>query len=122
LTGIKFQVQLAMKTIRNLAGVLLLITGILHIVLFIDKPDDPGSVGVLIFGIIYSVIGILLFNRKIYPLYLGLFIPLIGMTLSIIKFGIPDLVSLLALFKVIGIIVLICCGYLLLNRKLMVNG
>jgi uncharacterized membrane protein HdeD (DUF308 family) len=108
-----------MKPIRLLAGILLLITGILHVVLYIKTPNGPGSIGLLIFGIIYAVLGILLFNRKIYPLYLGLIIPLIGMTLSIIKFGIPDLISLLALFKVIGIIVVICCGYLLLNRKKM---
>jgi uncharacterized membrane protein HdeD (DUF308 family) len=106
-----------MKTIRPLAGILLLITGILHVVLYIKAPDAPGSIGLLIFGIIYTVIGFLLFNKKIYPVYLGLIIPLIGMTLSIIKFGIPGLISMLALFKLIGIIVVICCGYLLLKRK-----
>jgi uncharacterized membrane protein HdeD (DUF308 family) len=108
-----------MKTIRLLAGILLLITGILHVVLYLKTQNDPGSIGLLIFGIIYAVIGFLLFNKKIYPLYLGLIIPLIGMTLSLVKFGIPSLISLLALFKVIGIIVIICCGYLLLNRKKM---
>lgn len=106
-----------MKTIRHLAGILLMITGILHVVLYIKGPDVSGSIGLLSFGIIYSFIGILLFNRKIYPLYLGLIIPLIGMTLSIIKFGIPDLISLLALFKLIGLIVIICCGYLLMSSK-----
>ena len=108
-----------MKPIRLLAGILLLITGILHVVLYIKDPNVSGSIGLLIFGIIYAVIGILLFNRKIYPIYLGLFIPLIGMILSIIKFGIPAMISLLALFKLIGIIVISCCGYLLLNRKKM---
>ncbi len=105
-----------MKQIRILAGILLLITGVLHVVLYIQDPDVPGSIGLLIFGIVYAGIGILLFNRKKYPLYLGLIIPLIGMTLSIIKFGIPELMSLLALFKLIGLIVIICCGYLLLRR------
>jgi len=106
-----------MKPIRLLAGILLLITGILHVVLYIKDPNVSGSIGLLIFGIIYSFIGILLISRKIYPLYLGLIIPLIGMTLSIIKFGIPDLISLLALFKLIGLIVIICCGYLLMSSK-----
>jgi hypothetical protein len=106
-----------MKTIRLTAGILLLITGVLHVVLYIKTQNDPGSTGLLIFGIIYAAIGLLLFNKEVYPLYLGLIIPLIGMTLSIIKFGIPGLISLLALFKVIGIIVIICCGYLLMNRK-----
>jgi uncharacterized membrane protein HdeD (DUF308 family) len=106
-----------MKPIRLIAGILLLITGILHVILYIKTPNEPGSIGLMIFGIIYAIIGILLFNKKIYPLYLGLIIPLIGMTLSIIKFGIPSLISLLALFKLIGIIAIVCCGYLLLTRK-----
>lgn len=106
-----------MKTIRLLTGILLLITGVLHVVSYIRDPNVSGSIGLLIFGILYAVIGILLFNRHNYPLYLGLIIPLIGMTLSIIKFGIPELISFLALFKLIGLIVIICCGYLLLNRK-----
>jgi uncharacterized membrane protein HdeD (DUF308 family) len=106
-----------MKPIRLLAGILLLITGILHVVLYFNAPDNSGSIGLLIFGIIYAVTGILLFNKNTYPLYLGFIVPLIGMTLSIIKFGIPGLISMLALFKLIGIIVVICCGYLLLNRK-----
>jgi|SRR5665647_563964 len=106
-----------MKTIRNLAGVLLLITGILHIVLYFQTPDDPGIIGVLVFGIIYSIIGLILFNKKVYPLYLGVIIPLIGMTLSIIKFGIPELMSMLGLFKIIGLVVVILCIYLLTKRN-----
>lgn len=106
-----------MKPIRSLAGILLLITGVLHVFLYVKDPSVPGSIGLLAFGIIYAVIGILLFNRHTYPVYLGFIIPLIGMTLSLIKFGIPELISLLTLFKVIGLIVIICCGYLLLNRK-----
>lgn len=106
-----------MKTIRLIAGILLLITGVLHVVLYLKDPSVPGGIGLLVFGIIYATIGILLFNRHIYPLYLGLFIPLIGMTLSLIKFGLHDLISLLALFKLIGLAVIICCGYLLFNRE-----
>jgi uncharacterized membrane protein HdeD (DUF308 family) len=82
-----------MKPIRLFAGILLLITGILHVVLYIKDSSMSGSIGLLIFGIIYAVIGILLFNRKIYPLFLGLIIPLIGIILSIIKSGIPDLIG-----------------------------
>jgi uncharacterized membrane protein HdeD (DUF308 family) len=106
-----------MKAIRFIAGILLIISGVLHVVKYIQDPNVPGSIGLLVFGIIYAVIGVLLFNRKLYPLYLGLIIPLIGMTLSIIKFGVPELISLLALFKVIGVIVIACCAYLLLKKS-----
>ena len=106
-----------MKTIRLLAGTLLLISGVLHIVAYFQAPESPGSIPVLAFGVIYVIVGALLFNRKKYPLYLAIFVPLIGMTLSLIKFGIPELISLSALFKVLEIIAIVCCVVLLLKSQ-----
>lgn len=106
-----------MKTIRLLAGILLLISGALHIVAYFLAPESPGSIPILAFGITYMIIGALLFNRKKYPLYLAIVIPLIGMTLSLIKFGIPELNSLSALFKVLEIIAIICCIVLLIKSR-----
>ena len=106
-----------MKTIRLLAGTLLLISGVLHIVAYFQAPESPGSIPVLAFGVIYVIVGALLFNRKKYPLYLAIIIPLIGMTLSLIKFGIPGLVSLSAFFKVMEIIAVVCCFVLLFKSK-----
>ena len=63
------------------------------------------------------IVGLLLFNRKKYPLYLAIIVPLIGMTLSLIKFGIPELISLSALFKVLEIIAVVCCVVLLLKVR-----
>jgi len=100
-----------------LAGTLLLISGVLHIVAYFQAPESPGSIPVLAFGVIYVIVGALLFNRKKYPLYLAIIIPLIGMTLSLIKFGIPELFSLSALFKVLEIIAIICCLVLLLRSQ-----
>lgn len=87
----------------------------LHVFQYVNLSDS--SIGILAFGIIYLVVGALLFNKKTYPLYMGVFIPLTGMTLSIIKFGIPEFLSLSALFKLLGMIVVICCVYILINRK-----
>jgi uncharacterized membrane protein HdeD (DUF308 family) len=106
-----------MKTIRLLAGILLLISGVLHIVAYLQAPESPGSIPVLAFGVIYVIVGALLFNRKKYPLYLAIFVPLIGMTLSLIKFGIPELISLSALFKVLEIIAIVCCIVLLAKSQ-----
>jgi uncharacterized membrane protein HdeD (DUF308 family) len=110
-------IQKAMKTIHQIAGLLLLINGVLHIVEYLNTSNTPGSIGILVFGIIYIITGLLLFNKKTYPVYLGLIIPITGMTLSIIKFGVPELFSLSALFKLIGLIVICCCGYILVTRK-----
>jgi hypothetical protein len=102
-----------MKTIRFAAGVFLLLNGILHIIEYLNTD----SIGILVFGIIYIIIGALLFNKKRYPVYLGLIVPIIGMSLSLIKFGVPGIISLSALFKLIGLIVVICCAFILIKRK-----
>jgi hypothetical protein len=102
-----------MKTIRFIAGSFLLLNGILHIIEYLNS----NNIGILVFGIIYIITGALLFNKKAYPVYLGLIVPIIGMSLSLIKFGIPELISLSALFKLIGLIVVICCAYILIKRK-----
>lgn len=106
-----------MKTIRLLAGILLIINGVLHIVLYLQTSNNAGSIGILVFGIIYIITGSLLFNKKRYPVYLGIIIPIIGMSLSLIKFGVPELISLSALFKVIGLLVIICCSYIIVNQN-----
>jgi hypothetical protein len=106
-----------MKTIRLLAGLLLIVSGILHFIVYFQAPDTPGSIGILGFGVIYCLTGLLLFNRKIYPVYLGIVIPLIGMTLSLIKFGIPELISMSALFKLLEIIAVGCCVCLLIYKR-----
>jgi len=106
-----------MRTFRLLAGILLLTSGILHIAAYFKAPDSPGSIPVLSFGLIYMIVGSLLFNRKKYPVYLAIIVPLIGMTLSLIKFGIPELISLSALFKILEIIAVVCCCVLLIKSQ-----
>jgi len=106
-----------MRTIRLLAGILLLISGILHIVGYFQAPDSPGSIPVLSFGVIYMIVGALLFNRQKYPVYLAIIVPVIGMILSLIKLGIPELISLSALFKVLEIVAVVCCIVLLIKSK-----
>ena len=95
----------------------MLITGVLHVMQYFKAPDDPGSIGTLVFGFIYSITGLLLFTKKLYPLYLGLILPLIGMTIYLIKFGFPDLISIMSLLLLIDVIVIISCAYLLFKRK-----
>jgi len=106
-----------MKTIRILAGILLLISGVLHIVVYFRAPDSPGSIPVLSFGVVYLIVGFLLFNRKKYPVYLAIIVPLIGMSLSLIKFGIPEMISMSALFKVLEVIAVLCCIVVLIKSQ-----
>lgn len=105
-----------MKLIRWLAGIFILISGILHVYLYLKTQGDPGSIGVLVVGFIYCITGSLLFNRRKYPLYLGIAVPLIGMTLSFIKFGVPEIFSLSALFKLLGASAVVCCSIVLFKK------
>jgi len=105
-----------MKNIRYLAALLLVITGVLHIAGYITAPHDPGSLGMLAFGIIYGVTGLLLFTPRKYAVYMGLIFPIIGMTIAIIKFGVKDLGYMMTLLLLIDVVVIVCCAYLLLSR------
>ena len=106
-----------MKTIRLIAGILLVISGVLHVVMYIKSRGDPGSIGTLVFGIIYGTIGLMLFTKQKYPVYLAVIFPLTGMTIVLIKLGFPALISLLTLLLLIDVIVIVGCSYLLLNQK-----
>jgi hypothetical protein len=105
-----------MKKIRQMAGILILLSGVLHVYLYIKAPGDPGGIGVLVVGLMYVITGLFLFNGKMYPLYLGIAVPLIGMTLSFIKFGVPEIFSLWALFKLLGAAAVVCCCIVLFNK------
>ena len=105
-----------MKSIRWLAGIFILISGILHVYLYLKASGDPGSIGILVLGLTYCITGLLLFSSRKYPLYLGVVVPLIGMTLSFIKFGVPEIFSLSALFKLLGAATVVCCSIVLFKK------
>jgi uncharacterized membrane protein HdeD (DUF308 family) len=105
-----------MKNIRYVAAMLLIISGVLHIVLYFKTPHDPGIMGVLAFGIIFAAIGLLLFMPNMYAVYLGLIFPIIGITTALVKVGIKNLGYMMILLLLIDIVVIICCAYLLINR------
>jgi hypothetical protein len=105
-----------MKNIRYVAAMLLIISGVLHIVLYFKTPHAPGIMGTLAFGIIFAAIGLLLFMPNRYAVYLGLIFPIIGMTSALVEFGIENLGYMMILLLLIDIVVIICCGYLIINR------
>jgi len=106
-----------MKTIRFFAALLLVFTGALHVVLYFKAPHDPGSIGMLAFGIIFGTTGLLLLTTRVYAVYLGLILPIIGMTTGIVKFGLKDLTYTMALLYLIDVVVILCCAYILLGKR-----
>ena len=102
-----------MKTIRYIAALLMLISGIWHTIGYFMAPADWGILS-LVVGILYVIIGLLLFTPKIIGVYLGL-IPIIP---PIAAFFVPDvkLDFATSTLLLIDLIVFICCVYLLLKR------
>ena len=104
-----------MKTIRYLAALLLVISGIWHLALYFKAPDIWGIVA-LVFGIMYVIIGLLLFTPKKVGVYLGL-IPLIPLIAAPFMVDLKSLDLTTALILLIDLVVVICCAYLLLKRN-----
>ena len=68
-----------MKTIRYLAALLMIITGILHVLPMFKEVKDPNTIPMLGFGLVYFAIGVLLFMDKKFSQVLGTVFPLIGL-------------------------------------------
>lgn len=106
-----------MKTIRYLAACLLLLTGVLHFLPLIKTPSDPYAIPTMVGGIIYMTIGVLLIMKIKFATYLGVFLPLLGLTGGFIVTGIKNWDLLFSILYAIDAIVVICCLLLLLNKK-----
>ena len=106
-----------MKTIRYLAGCLLLLTGVLHFLPIIETPSDPNAIGMLVGGIIYLTIGVLLIMKIKFAPLLGLFFPLLGIVLGFLVLGFKNWDSFMSFLYAIDAVVVICCLLLLLNKK-----
>ena len=106
-----------MKTIRMLAACLLLFTGVLHIMPVIKTPSDPNAIPMLGFGIVYFLIGVLLFLKTKYSASLGLIVPLIGLGTGFFIVGFANWTTRLTFLFVIDAVVIICCILLLSDKK-----
>jgi hypothetical protein len=106
-----------MKTIRYLAALLMVITGILHVLPIFKEVKDPNALPMLGFGIVYFGIGVLLFMDKKIGQILGIIFPLIGLGIGFGGIGIKNWDTMLTIMFIIDAIVVICCLILLLNRN-----
>ena len=105
-----------MKTIRTLAGGLLLLTGALHIVSLALAKFDPTSMITLVFGLAYLVMGFALFWKGRAILWFGAIVPLVGLALAVIGMLMqPTLLG--ALFIAVDVVVVTCCFYLIFRKE-----
>lgn len=103
-----------MKTIRYFAALLMLISGVWHIVLYLKAPADFG-IAALAFGILYVITGLLLFTPKKLGVYLGL-IPLVPLIMAPFMVDLKNLDLTTTIILLIDLVVFICCAYILLKR------
>jgi hypothetical protein len=106
------------RVLRFSAAVLILFSGILHLVAgLILYATDTVTLAVLVgFGVIYIIIGVGLFvGRRLFT-YLGVIFPIIGGIIGTYAYVTSQMTSTLVVV-VIDVIVILCCAYLLLHRK-----
>jgi hypothetical protein len=107
-----------MKAIRYIASVLLIGAGVCHIYLFLQEPAPiGGSAIVLTFGIIYFVIGILLFLKIKYSPILGIVFPLLGVIVGSIVFDPTQGPLLMKILGIVDLVNIILCSVLVWRRK-----
>lgn len=106
-----------MKPIRFFAALLMLVTGVLHILPMFKAQHDPNALPMLIFGIAFLATGVLLILNKKYAPILGVVFPLIGLATGFFVIGLKNWNTMLTIMFIIDAVVVICCAVLLLNRN-----
>ncbi len=106
-----------MKTIRYFSALLLIITGILHVLPMFKEVKDPNAMPMLGFGIVYFAIGVLLFMDKNFSQILGIIFPIIGLGVGFGVVGLKNWDTMLTIMFIIDAIVVVCCLILVLNTK-----
>jgi|WetSurMetagenome_2_1015567.scaffolds.fasta_scaffold1910753_1 hypothetical protein len=105
-----------MKTIRTLAAVLLLFTGVLHVIQLLLAKLDPGTIITVIFGVAYLIIAFFLFRPGKTVIWFGAILPLVGLLLAVVGM-LTTPTALGVLFIAIDVIIIACCSILLFHKK-----
>jgi hypothetical protein len=100
---------------RKLASVLMLFTGVAHVVYVLVAGEAGGGAGAALAGVVYFGIGLALRRPGAWPLWLGALLPALG------GLGGTQLIRerfdpVLLLFVAIDVVVVACCIRLLATR------
>jgi len=106
-----------MNRIRYLAAGLLCLTGVIHLArLGIPKLDAAFDTMVVIFGIVYLIIGGFLFRNSETAYYFGAIVPLIGLCGGIIGL-LTNLNGWMAFLTGIDAVIVLSCFYLIKRKR-----
>lgn len=106
-----------MKTIRYFAALLMLLTGVLHVLPMFGEPQDPNALPMLAFGIVYFAVGVVLILKIRFSEILGIIFPLTGLGTGFFVVGLKNWDTMLSIMFIIDAIVIMCCIILLLNKN-----
>ncbi len=105
-----------MKRIRQLAGMLMIISSVTHVLQLKVYPLEHHVIGAAGFGILYLVIGLLLLRGNLLSLWLGAILPSIGGILGVYRFLFLHPNPFTIFHVVIDLVVVPICIYSLMKR------
>lgn len=101
-----------MNAIRIIAEILLILTGVIHVLLFVNGPLDENAQLYLVFGIFYFAIGLLMFFKPGFSSAWGIIFPLIGLIGGVLVIGSKQWNTMIISLLVIDAIIVSCCAFL----------
>jgi hypothetical protein len=108
-----------MERIRILAGGLLLLTGVVHVLQLFTGPMSMGAAITVLFGVLYLIIGVLILARPTHIWFImGIIVPLLGLFLTVLGILTANAFTMLHLFFIVmDVVVVVCCIYLATGKK-----
>ena len=101
-----------MKPVRYFAVVLLLLTGVIHLILGIMAPGRSETVLMILFGVAYFIAGLTLLLKPAAGTIMGMVFPLAGLLIGIFKLGPASWNTLFCILFAVDAIILISCCYI----------
>jgi uncharacterized membrane protein HdeD (DUF308 family) len=106
-----------MKVMRYFVAILLLLTGVLHILPIFMTPWETTEMHMIAFGIIYFVLGLLLMLKRDFSPAWGIIFPMIGLVAGFFVIGFQHWTTMLCILFAIDAVVVICCMILFFNKR-----
>ena len=102
---------------HKLAGMLMIISGVTHLIQLFVYPLEGHVIGAAAFGVLYFIIGLMLLRFKTIALWLGAILPTIGGVLGIYRFFFLHSNPFSVFHVGVDLIVVPICVYLLMKRR-----
>jgi hypothetical protein len=107
-----------MNILRFIAAILLILSGILHILQLYFHPINNSIIGTAFFGVVFLIVGLLLFVKRRAFLLVGAIVPAIGVIIGTADhFTSATPLNIFWLFLFLDIIVVPICFILYIRKE-----